>query len=240
MKFTDMVKDRRSFLKLLLGVSAAPLLTACASQRSPMTKRHNQRIHPLPDDEFEMPAALRDWKPLEEPDFLTIVGARPRSEWAGAAPIVSRMNPMGRVEHITVHHEGMAPVYFDSTRDVASQLDLVRRSHLNRMQAGDIGYHFIIDRAGRLWQGRPLAFQGAHVKYHNRHNLGVMVMGNFDKQSPTQAQRDALVTFLRKSQSAFNVPVRLVHTHQELAPTACPGVTLQGFMKDIRGNGTLT
>ena len=108
-----------------------------------------------------------------------------RSTWAKAAPVTSRLNPMGSIKLITVHHEGWTPVFFTGADLTAQRLDLVRRSHIERMDAGDIGYHFIIDRAGLLWHGRELRYQGAHVKDHNSNNLGIMVLGNFDLQQPT-------------------------------------------------------
>ncbi|MCK4871330.1 MAG: N-acetylmuramoyl-L-alanine amidase [Phycisphaerales bacterium] len=149
------------------------------------------------------------------------------------------MNKLGSVQRITVHHEGMTRVEFTGISQVADRLDLVRRSHLQRMAAGDIGYHFVIDRAGRIWEGRPIEYQGAHVKYHNRRNLGVMVMGNFDVQSPSDAQMTSLEMFLRTARTHYDVAIDDVFTHQELGPTACPGRSLQRHMVEIRRDGTL-
>ena len=32
----------------------------------------------------------------------------------------------------------------------------------------DVGYHYAVDRAGRVWECRPLTWQGAHVRNHIR------------------------------------------------------------------------
>jgi N-acetyl-anhydromuramyl-L-alanine amidase AmpD len=105
------------------------------------------------------------------------------------------------------------------------------------MRAGDIGYHFIIDRAGRIWEGRPLIYQGAHVKDENEHNLGIMTLGNFDRQSPTTAQLMTLQHMLAYLRHQYSVPVSKVYTHQELNPTACPGLHLQPRIVAMRKNG---
>ncbi|MFG0251720.1 MAG: peptidoglycan recognition family protein, partial [Phycisphaerales bacterium JB038] len=219
-----MESHRRAFLRLMLGVGAAPLLTACsATSGESATRRRRplaevESVPPLPDE-------LTNWQPMDgstQRDLASLLGALPRSRWATAAPIPSRMNSLGQanIEHITVHHEGSSAVYFDGMSQVQRRLDSVRRGHLSRAW-GDIGYHFIIDRAGRVWEGRPLQYQGAHVKNHNYHNLGVMALGNFDEQSPTQAQLDRLVRVIKIARATCNVPMSRLHTHQELGPTRC-------------------
>ncbi len=237
-----MESHRRAFLRLMVGLSTAPLLTACAAKPGETTRPRRplsdvNRVPPLPDD-------LSNWEPMDgtrQRDLASLLGALPRSRWATAAPITARLDPLGQtnIEHITVHHEGSSAVHFDGLAQVQRRLDSIRLGHLSRA-FGDIGYHFVIDRAGRVWEGRSLTYQGAHVKDHNYHNLGVMALGNFDEQSPTQAQLDRLVTVIKTARATCNVPLSRLHTHQELGPTRCPGLSLQRFMVNIRNNGTLT
>jgi len=160
-----------------------------------------------------------------------------RSAWADGAPIASRMDPMNGINAVTVHHEGMPySVYCTAKRDVIRELRTVRTSHIGRMRAGDIGYHFIIDRAGRVWEGRPLRFQGAHVKDCNYHNIGVMVMGNFEIQYPSKQQLATLKKLLGYLMARYRIPIRSVYTHRELGPTACPGRYLQPQVNAFRRN----
>lgn len=163
-------------------------------------------------------------------------GVIPRSRWTSAPVIESLANPLGGVSRITVHHDGMTP--FTSTNQAAAtqRLESIRRAHVGRDWA-DIGYHYIIDPAGRVWEGRPIRYQGAHVKDHNERNLGVMVMGNFDQQSPTPAALARLDEFLAQLMHRHGVRLSQVHTHQELNPTACPGRTLQAYMRRTRASG---
>ncbi len=179
-------------------------------------------------------------QPATPPPAVATAGpikAIPRSSWAKADPIPARLNPMGEVNMVTVHHEGWTPVYFDDARSTADRLDGIRRSHIDRLHAADIGYHYVIDRGGRVWQGRSLAYQGAHVREHNENNLGIMVLGNFDQQQPTSAQlatlRGTLVTLCKQ----YRLNTKKVFTHQELNKTECPGRVLQAHMTTLRRNG---
>lgn len=164
----------------------------------------------------------------------------PRGVWAQANTIVGRVNPMNGIDRITVHHEGSSEVVFSDYASTANRLESIRQGHLNRMTAGDIGYHFIVDRAGRIWEGRPLKYQGAHVKQYNPHNIGVMVLGNFNLQSPTSPQLQTLSKAVKGLRRAFGVSLSSIHTHQELAPTACPGNSLQPRIEQMRRNGAFT
>jgi hypothetical protein len=165
------------------------------------------------------------------------IKAIPRSSWAKADPIPSRLNKMGGVSMVTVHHEGWTPVYFDDTRSTADRLDGIRRSHIERLGAADIGYHYIIDRSGRVWQGRNVGYQGAHVREHNENNVGVMVLGNFDQQQPTNAQLTTLRSTLAALCKQYRLTTKKIYTHQELNRTECPGRVLQSHMSTLRRNG---
>ena len=81
---------------------------------------------------------------------------------------------------------------------------------------GPIGMvRFAIDRAGRVWECRPLAYQGAHVRGHNDGNIGILVMGNFDVQRPSPAQVRALGGHVNALCLSYGIPKRQVHTHRQ-------------------------
>ena len=172
----------------------------------------------------------------DAPSTSTPSGVVARSKWAKGSPIPARMNRMRPVQRITVHHDGMSAYQSKAYNDTASRLETIRRAHLRRSPEpfGDIGYHFAIDPAGRVWQCRPLSWQGAHVRRQNSGNLGIVLLGNYDKQSVNAAQQKALVQFIQASMKQYKVPVGRVATHQEMAATACPGRSLQAFMVRAR------
>ena len=167
----------------------------------------------------------------------------PRTQWASGAPAAALMNRMLPVQYITVHHDGMEPFYATDPGSSAARLDAIRRAHRDKGW-GDIGYHFAIDRDGRVWQGRPLMWQGAHVKDCNEGNIGVVTLGNFDRQSPSAPQIAGLNRHVSWLMRQFRVPLRdgagrsRLLTHQEWpsARTACPGVNLQRYMMAVRNS----
>ncbi len=162
---------------------------------------------------------------------LALVG---RSAFTTTGPCLENLLPMGTLSDVTVHHTGF-PDPFLTDDFAATATHLLEIQTLHRDPAGrnwaDIGYHFAVDRLGRIWQLRGLRFQGAHVRNHNAHNAGIVVLGNFDLQTPTTQQTTALTALLNFMRDAFR-PIN-VATHRELAdtPTSCPGKYLQMFME---------
>ncbi len=162
--------------------------------------------------------------------------AKPRFLWARGVPERALLNPMLPVTCVTIHHDGLEDLIWTARADaVAERLERYRTGHRARGWA-DIGYHLIIDRGGVLWQGRSIRWQGAHVQHHNEGNVGVLVMGNFDLQSPTAAQLTTLRRVLVDLRDTYGFPRGRVYTHREWedAQTACPGRRLQPRVERIR------
>ncbi len=146
---------------------------------------------------------------------------------------------MTPINFITVHHDGMSAFYDMDERNSVNRIESIRRFHRDNRGWGDIGYHYIIDRAGRIWEGRPIGFQGAHVGNHNEGNIGVLLLGNFDQQSPSTRQLESLNSYLNSLMRTHRVPINRIATHREweTASTACPGATLQTHMDNARRRG---
>ena len=152
----------------------------------------------------------------------------------------ARMDRMTPIRYITIHHDGMDPFYGTHRQDVAEHIESIRQLH-RRKGWGDIGYHYAVDRAGRVWEARPLGYQGAHVKDHNPGNIGIVVLGNFEQQQPSDRQLAAVQNHVALLMNAFRVPTRRVQTHQEWqgAATVCPGSQLQVYLEKLRLSGRL-
>ncbi|MBL9149600.1 MAG: N-acetylmuramoyl-L-alanine amidase [Phycisphaerae bacterium] len=232
--------SRRSFL-----AASSILLVGCAT---------STETAELPDADFpsgrydDVPAPRRITRNVPpppksgptvapEPAFLP-GGVIPRSKWAKSGPDMKDINPMLPVKSITIHHEGWEPFMAVDVGETASRIEQVRVAHRNAKGGGyaDIGYHFIIDREGRIWEGRNLKYQGAHVKNHNEGNVGIMCLGNFEEQTPTPKQLAGLNKQVRAMMAKYNVPKSRVYTHQEWrgASTLCPGRTLQAYVERAR------
>ncbi len=180
------------------------------------------------------PAVDRSWGRVARPRMDSPAGVIGRARWARGTPVPILMDRMLPVRRITVHHDGMTAFTSTSESAAAERIEAIRRAHRGH-NWGDIGYHYLIDPAGRVWEGRPLSWQGAHVKDQNEGNIGVCVMGNYERQEPNPAQLGAVERFVADLMRRHRVGVDRVYTHRELAATACPGRTLQPRLVSMRG-----
>lgn len=109
---------------------------------------------------------------------------------------------MQRIQHVAcfvLHH---------SESHANKTLEQLRKEHRARGM-DDIGYHWII-RNGRAEAGRPMGFQGAHVKVEwrdksgevihswgrNRDTLGIALVGNYLLEPPPEEQVEACAQLL--------------------------------------------
>jgi hypothetical protein len=169
-----------------------------------------------------------------------------RRDWAEVAPIAMRLEPMGKITRITVHHCG-------EVNDLDSEpqiIDYLRRTQSSQCRtkaagglgAGDLAYHFIIDRNGETWEGRSLSYQGAHAgnSTANRGNVGICVLGNFNVQYPNDNQKASLKALLNRLTTRYDLGADDIYTHREirayygLSATDCPGNHLQSVVDGMR------
>ena len=160
----------------------------------------------------------------------------PRSAWS-ARPTSGKVTPMGTVRRITVHHTGDKAVWLQPRAQVASMIRGIQRYHQNNQRWADIGYHYLIDRSGVIWQGRPSKYQGAHAGgRNNRGNLGIALLGNYLKQRPSRAQIESLGDLVTMLTNHFGLSAGNVYTHGEIAGgrTTCPGPVLARYVRELR------
>lgn len=234
----DASLSRRGLLRLSAGLLAAggltSALTGCAAGRSSAS---------LPGPKWPTPEPYRPsttpTPPRVNPPSTGPGGVIPRTAWAKGGPITSRMDRMLPVRKITIHHTAIPASGLRSKGDVAGQIESIRQAHIHRKGEpfGDIGYHYIVDPMGNIWEGRSLSYQGAHVSKLNENNLGIVCLGNFEMERPNDAQVRALHAFTAVQMRRFNVPLREVRTHREMAKTACPGRNLQPAVNMARARG---
>ena len=172
----------------------------------------------------------------------TVVGVPliARAKWGAmpARPALMIKNT-GGWKRITVHHSAEAdPTPLDgSVESSAAALRQIQRSHLKGKSPpwGDIGYHFLIDPEGRVFQGRDLAWQGAHARGDNNvQNIGICLLGNFDEEHPTKAALESLRKLLDSLRKTYRIPRSEVHKHAEFRNTDCPGKFLKPWVDEYR------
>ena len=232
----------------VLGIAGAGLfLNGCDPEARQAALELPDPLSPIPTTRSPISdkgyAPSTPGKPLPPPVTTTPpannYGIIPRSAWAREGPKLSTIDPMNGVRLITFHHSG-DPKPFTTTdyAQTAQHLESVREYHRSR-NFQDIGYHFAIDRAGRVWQLRSLSYEGQHVRSNNPHNIGVVVLGNFDLQSMSAAQKEKVKVFGLLVRKQYNLSASRIYTHQEIVSTDCPGDAMQPFMVDVRKKGLI-
>jgi hypothetical protein len=162
-------------------------------------------------------------------------GVIPRASWGASRAIPSKMvrNQNGW-RYITVHHsaERHPPELSGSLEDSASAVRSIQHAHMNGEGYGDLGYHYVIDPYGRVFQGRELTWQGAHAGgSNNLQNIGICLLGNFDVEHPTPAALGALQHLLDELRAKWNIPRKAVRAHCDWKTTDCPGTYLQSWVR---------
>ncbi len=186
------------------------------------------------------PVPVRPGRVPQQPAPVAVRGGKvsaiSRNTWATEAANTQKMKAMNGVSRVTIHHEGSAKPNNDTTpAQVAATLRLIQGQHKKRMGAGDIGYHFIIDRTGMIWQGRDWKYQGAHTSGANSNNLGVMLLGNFEIQQPSQAQLSSLNGLVASLVRKYGLnPAKDIYGHADFCNTACPGKNLKPQVAVLR------
>lgn len=231
--FKDGLLYRRHICSRLLGRSDGSMFLAAMTGRDSFDTRALDREFLGIDAPKHEPSPRPGVDPLaaySAGDYILL----PRSKW-NASPIRSNITPMSTIQKITVHHSGNSWTENDlgaTARKIASY----QKYHQDTNNWADIGYHFLIDRLGRVWEGRPLRFQGAHAGNErlNRGNIGISLMGNFNEQRLNNEQSTALVALISDLRSRYDLPSSRIVTHLELKSTDCPGTHLQRFVDQLR------
>ncbi|MBU4200687.1 MAG: peptidoglycan recognition protein family protein [Verrucomicrobia bacterium] len=172
--------------------------------------------------------------PVVAPLLFPDLNIYPRSTWSALAPRLSLIRPATGFSRLTIHHAGNIMNTHVQPEDVVADLNGILAAHLQK-NYGDIGYHFIVDYAGRIWEGRSLAFEGAHVSGMNKQNMGVMLLGNFEEQQPSADQIDSLFQLVDSLQRQYALPHGSIYGHCDLGQSVCPGKHLYApFVAELK------
>ena len=164
------------------------------------------------------------------------------------------------VRYAVVHHTVNANSY--SPADVPALINGIWRFHVFTNGWCDIGYNFLIDRFGGVWEGRAggitKAVVGAHAGGFNTASVGVSLIGNFDAGSVPGAMYSTLVQTIAwklalhganptgqltvtpaefdQSRYPAGQPVLLwtVIGHRDVDSTECPGGLAYGLIDRLR------
>ncbi|MFT6845032.1 MAG: hypothetical protein ACJAUV_001222 [Flavobacteriales bacterium] len=158
--------------------------------------------------------------------------------------------------HIIVHHSGDNQIWPDGT-NYAAVVRAYWDQHVNTNGWSDIGYNWLIDRNGIIYEGRGNSIQGAHFSCMNSNTMGTCVIGNFNLESTSSQAISSLENLLawEASDKGISVMDASLHNSSELvlsnicghrdgnasnatqscaSGTVCPGNNLYASLTSVR------
>lgn len=151
------------------------------------------------------------------------------------------------VKLLVVHHTAVATQ--NDTRSGAEKVRALYTYHANNRGWGDVGYHYLIDDDGKIYEGKsggPMVV-GGHAYCNNIGTIGIAMLGNFEEEEPTQEQVHALQWLLDDLSETYNLDpassvkyhgktMQPIVGHRDLLSTDCPGYFMYGAMSQVRSN----
>ena len=150
-----------------------------------------------------------------------------------------------KVSRLVVHHTALT-VGTDS-RPPVERMRALYTYHTNNRGWGDIGYHFVIDEHGTIYEGKSGGdyVVGGHVYCGNVGTVGIALMGNFEVEKPSQDQLASLKWLLDDLSERYDLPIDKpsrfhgkrtspIVGHGDLISTVCPGYFLRETLSQIR------
>ena len=193
------------------------------------------------------------WSPVEDERPRSIATASTpsvvtRGSWR-ASEAIRRAPPRysSTLRFALVHHTAGTNSY--TRAESAAIVRGIQLYHVRGNGWDDIGYNFLVDRYGQVFEGRFGGVDknviGAHAEGFNTGSVGVALLGNYGSTGMTAAARSALVRLLAwrldvahvDPLSAFTWPsggnprfptgvpvfLRPVSGHRDVGFTSCPG-----------------
>jgi len=131
-----------------------------------------------------------------------------RAQW-GADESLRTWDPeyASTIRAATVHHTADTNDY--TADQVPAMLRSIYRYHAVSRGWGDIGYNVVVDKYGRLWEGRSGGLAstviGAHAGGFNTGTFGVSMLGNYDTARTPQVMVDAVAAVIAWKFSLYGV-----------------------------------
>ncbi|GAA3804960.1 hypothetical protein GCM10022403_043610 [Streptomyces coacervatus] len=161
---------------------------------------------------------------------------------------------------LTVHHTATP----NDDPDPAATVRAIYEYHAITNDWGDIGYHFLIDESGTVYEGRYSGDDGIpafnedgdlvtafHSVGYNSGNLGIALIGTLQDKAPTDAAKASLIRLVKvicrikgldpQAKVTYTNPVNGVKKdtntiggHRDYFATECPGQTMYDLLAEVR------
>jgi len=170
-----------------------------------------------------------------------------RAEWGSPEPNSSTWTPEYEpLERAIVHH-----TVTTENPNPAAAVRAIWHYHAITLGWGDIGYNYLVDSGGNIFQGRyydksyaeanKTDVVAGHAYGNNRGTTGIAALGNFDDFNPSAAQIESISNIIGFKLAPYNVNPNnsgrfgaAVVGHRDVYPTACPGQNLYPYLAQIR------
>ena len=162
-----------------------------------------------------------------------------RSQW-GARAAGSCASPQygPSTQGAVIHHTAGKNSY--TAAESAGIVRSIQAYHMSSRDWCDIGYNFLVDRYGQIFEGRgggiDRPVRGAHAGNAtvNEHAVGVSLMGTFTSEDATPEMKNSVAQLVAWRFAIAGVPAKgVVETggkqynriggHRDVVSTACPG-----------------
>ncbi len=165
-----------------------------------------------------------------------------REEW-GARPPESGYSNHPYFRKLTLHHAaGWAAKSLDEGKAAVKS---IQEFHQDGRGWSDIGYHFLVDMAGNIYQGRPETVLGAHVGGANTGNIGVCALGCYHPPETswpcddemTYATEKSLIHLYSWIADTYGVDPNVLKGHRDyFGTTSCPGDNVWSMLPQMRAD----
>jgi hypothetical protein len=172
-----------------------------------------------------------------KPLSATAGGVVARVQWGALPPRTTELTRhRGAYSWITVHHSALPGGDGSLTQSIEA-VKRIQRDHVTNRGYGDIGYHYLIDPVGRVFEGRSLDWQGAHSgtassgRNNNPKNVGICLLGDFEASRPTPAAIASLDRMVAEIRGHYKLPASAVKPHSYWKDTLCPGRNMSPWLR---------
>ncbi len=142
--------------------------------------------------------------------------------------IVNITNKLPHKTLTTRDVEGVTMIIIHHT-ERESKIINIANYHVNNNKWSTIGYHFIIQKSGKVVQVNDIETLSPHARNVNMKSIGICFNGNFEKNEPTKESIEACYLLIKKLRNEYP-NIKVVKGHCDVGATKCPGVNLIKYL----------
>lgn len=172
-------------------------------------------------------------------------------------PLTWPLQYTSNLEKFVVHHtdsdvRDMNGDYRTDTRDYEAMVRAIYYYHAISRGWGDIGYNYIIDPLGNIYEGRYGGDKviGAHALCFNQETMGIAIIGDYENNEVPEPAVQAAIWLIGTKAKQFGINPEAASTfrgknlpnvfgHKDVRTTACPGSNLYALLPYIRERASL-